>query len=69
MLTLDRHSSDLVWEHQYPSPVVAVYLLRSGPSGSLVTVPFTSVADETLDHLTKQRTDQQQRYGSLDMQL
>jgi serine/threonine-protein kinase/endoribonuclease IRE1 len=42
-----------LWEENYGSPVIAMYLLENE---GLVSVPFTSVAEETLDHLVMQFT-------------
>jgi hypothetical protein len=37
-----------LWEENYESPVIAMYLLQNE---GLVSMPFTVVAEETLDHL------------------
>lgn len=47
-MTFDRHSGSLLWEQDYGSPLVAIYL-RYGQD--LTTIPFTSVEDTTLDKL------------------
>ncbi|XP_013384368.1 serine/threonine-protein kinase/endoribonuclease IRE1 isoform X2 [Lingula anatina] len=51
LVTLDAETGEIVWHKDYGSPVVAVYVLESD---SLHKVPFTSMASETLDHLTNQ---------------
>ena len=56
VLTLDRHSGDLLWEQDFNSPVVGIYGLLhdvSKPSDGigLVTIPFTSLSDDTLQNL------------------
>ena len=50
-LSLDRRVGSLLWEHDYGSPVIAMYILENE---GLMSVPFTSVAEETMDHLITQ---------------
>ncbi|XP_012256735.2 serine/threonine-protein kinase/endoribonuclease IRE1 [Athalia rosae] len=50
LVTLDRRLGVALWELDLESPVVAVYTVNDD---GLVSVPFTSVADDTLDHLLK----------------
>ncbi|CAL7941148.1 unnamed protein product [Xylocopa violacea] len=50
IVTVDRRLGIILWELDVQSPVIAVYIVRED---SLLTVPFTSVADETLDLLLK----------------
>lgn len=52
-VSLDRRVGTFLWEQNYGSPVIAMYLLQNE---GLVSVPFTSVAEETLDHLVTQFT-------------
>lgn len=40
----------ILWELDVQSPVIAVYIVRED---GLLTVPFTSVADETLNLILK----------------
>ncbi|XP_068087142.1 serine/threonine-protein kinase/endoribonuclease IRE1 [Anabrus simplex] len=47
-ITLNRRLGRLLWKHDYGSPIIGIYVLDSD---RLVAVPFTSVAEETLDHL------------------
>ncbi|XP_053987934.1 serine/threonine-protein kinase/endoribonuclease IRE1 [Hylaeus volcanicus] len=50
IVTIDRRLGIVLWELDVKSPVIAVYIVRDE---GLLTVPFTSVADETLDLLLK----------------
>ncbi|XP_003699825.1 serine/threonine-protein kinase/endoribonuclease Ire1 isoform X2 [Megachile rotundata] len=50
IVTVDRRLGVVLWELDVQSPVIAVYIVEEG---GLLTVPFTSVADETLDLLLK----------------
>ncbi|CAK9817696.1 Serine/threonine-protein kinase/endoribonuclease ire-1 [Anthophora quadrimaculata] len=50
IVTVDRKLGIVLWELDVQSPVIAVYIVRED---GLLTVPFTSVADETLDLLLK----------------
>ncbi|KOC68783.1 Serine/threonine-protein kinase/endoribonuclease ire-1 [Habropoda laboriosa] len=50
IVTVDRRLGIVLWELDVQSPVIAVYIIRED---GLLTVPFTSVADETLDLLLK----------------
>lgn len=50
-LSIDRHLGSPLWQHDYGSPVIAMYILEES---GLVAVPFTSIAEETLDHLVLQ---------------
>ncbi|XP_049868992.1 serine/threonine-protein kinase/endoribonuclease ire-1 [Pectinophora gossypiella] len=48
VMSFDRKTGDLVWSHNLETPVVAAYLLdRDG----LISVPFNSIGDDTLDHI------------------
>lgn len=49
-MSMDRISGQFLWKVDLGSPVVATYLLT--PSG-LLSVPFTSVASQTLQMLEK----------------
>ncbi|XP_074647988.1 serine/threonine-protein kinase/endoribonuclease IRE1-like isoform X2 [Tubulanus polymorphus] len=51
MVTLDSRNGDVLWTQDFKSPVVAMYSL--GIDG-LHKIPFTTVAPETLQHLTGQ---------------
>ncbi|KAL3877911.1 hypothetical protein ACJMK2_035553 [Sinanodonta woodiana] len=51
-VTLDSRTGEILWHHQFDSPVVAMYTLNS--EKNLQKVPFTSFAPETLEHLTGQ---------------
>lgn len=48
LLTMDRRRGTLLWEIDFGSPVVGVYLLDSD---GLLSVPFTGLATNTLTHL------------------
>lgn len=70
ILTLDRHSGDLLWQNDFHSPVVGMYTLIhdiSNPSDEigLVPVPFTSLSTDTLqnlaDKLSKLSTEEERR--------
>ncbi|KAJ0177114.1 hypothetical protein K1T71_007123 [Dendrolimus kikuchii] len=48
IMSFDRKTGDLVWSHNLETPVVAAYILdRDG----LISVPFNSIGDDTLDHI------------------
>lgn len=47
-MSFNRKTGDLVWALNFETPVVAAYLLdRDG----LISVPFNSIGDDTLDHI------------------
>ncbi|KOX79225.1 Serine/threonine-protein kinase/endoribonuclease ire-1 [Melipona quadrifasciata] len=48
IVTVDRRLGIILWELDVQSPVIAVYIVRED---GLLTVPFTSVADQTLNLL------------------
>ncbi|XP_068631729.1 serine/threonine-protein kinase/endoribonuclease IRE1 [Battus philenor] len=53
IMSFDRKTGDLVWSHNLETPVVAAYLLdREG----LISVPFNSIGDDTLDHIMEDAT-------------
>ncbi|XP_045525951.1 serine/threonine-protein kinase/endoribonuclease IRE1 [Pieris brassicae] len=53
IMSFARKSGDLVWSHNFETPVVAAYLLdRDG----LISVPFNSIGDDTLDHIMEDAT-------------
>ncbi|XP_045535533.1 serine/threonine-protein kinase/endoribonuclease IRE1 [Papilio machaon] len=53
IMSFDRKTGDLVWSHNFETPVVAAYLLdREG----LISVPFNSIGDDTLDHIMEDAT-------------
>ncbi|XP_050670962.1 serine/threonine-protein kinase/endoribonuclease IRE1 [Leptidea sinapis] len=53
VMSFDRKTGDLVWSHHLETPVVAAYLLdRDG----LISVPFNSIGDDTLDHIMEDAT-------------
>ncbi|KAL0892911.1 hypothetical protein ABMA27_014590 [Loxostege sticticalis] len=53
LMSFDRKTGDLVWSHNFETPVVAAYLLdREG----LISVPFSSIGDDTLDHIMEDAT-------------
>ena len=62
-LSLDRRVGSLLWEHDYGSPVIAMYVLENE---GLVSVPFTSVAEETMDHLVTQFTSSSEQIRTSD---
>nr|CAD7199765.1 unnamed protein product [Timema douglasi] len=64
-MTLDRRLGSLMWEGDYGSPVIAMYLLENE---GLTSVPFTSVADETLNHLLTRLTSEPS-FGPEDIKL
>ncbi|CAG9094292.1 unnamed protein product [Plutella xylostella] len=48
VMSFNRKTGDLVWALNFETPVVAAYLLdRDG----LISVPFNSIGDDTLDHI------------------
>ncbi|CAK1547091.1 unnamed protein product [Leptosia nina] len=53
IMSFARKTGDLVWSHNFETPVVAAYLLdRDG----LISVPFNSIGDDTLDHIMEDAT-------------
>lgn len=50
IVTLDRKKGSLIWEQDFSSPVIAVFLL--GREG-LLSVPFTTVSEQVLTEVTK----------------
>ncbi|XP_045115482.1 serine/threonine-protein kinase/endoribonuclease IRE1-like isoform X2 [Portunus trituberculatus] len=52
ILTVDQHTGSLLWTLEMDSPLVAMYFL--GPDGSLLTVPITTVAPQTLAHFIRE---------------
>ncbi|CAG7727004.1 unnamed protein product [Allacma fusca] len=50
ILTYDRESGQLLWQSDLQSPVIALYSIDTSLS-SLVSVPFTAVASETLNRI------------------
>lgn len=48
LVTLERATGSLIWQLDCKSPVVDIYILESK---GLLKVPFTSVAEPTLDQL------------------
>lgn len=51
VITMDRRTHRHLWSSKYGSPVIGVYILDSE---GLISCPFTSVAEETLDALADQ---------------
>ncbi|XP_034247460.1 serine/threonine-protein kinase/endoribonuclease IRE1 [Thrips palmi] len=51
VITMDRRTHRHLWSSNYGSPVIGVYLLDTE---GLISCPFTSVAEETLDALADQ---------------
>lgn len=51
VITMDRRTHTHLWSGKYESPVIGVYILDSD---GLISCPFTSVAEETLDALAVQ---------------
>lgn len=49
MVTLDKESGEVLWAHNYGSPVVGIYLWHQD---SLRRVPHLNLAMETLRYLT-----------------
>lgn len=56
-VTLDRSKGTFMWQKDLSSPVVAVFLL--GPDG-LLSVPFTTVSDDSLRNIVEYARDGQQ---------
>ncbi|CAB3223992.1 unnamed protein product [Arctia plantaginis] len=54
VMSFDRKTGDLVWSHNFETPVVAAYLLDSREG--LISVPFNSIGDDTLDHIMEDAT-------------
>lgn len=54
VMSFDRKTGDLVWSHNFETPVVAAYLLDS--RDGLISVPFNSIGDDTLDHIMEDAT-------------
>lgn len=50
IVTLDRKKGTLIWEHDFSTPVIAVFLL--GREG-LLSVPFTTVSEQVLHEVSK----------------
>ena len=76
ILTLDRHSGDLLWQNDFNSPVVGMYALLhdiSNPSDGmgLVPIPFTSLSTDTLQNLASKlsQTSEQERRITGDTKL
>lgn len=60
IMSFDRKTGDLVWSHNLETPVVAAYLLdRDG----LISVPFNSIGDDTLDHIMEDATTLSNGHG------
>lgn len=57
IVTLDRAKGTFLWQKDLKSPVIAAFLL--GPDG-LLSVPFTTVSDETLKSIVDYARDGQQ---------
>lgn len=55
-VTLDRKKGTFMWLQQLESPVVATFLM--GPDGML-SVPFTTVSDATLNNIIEFARDGQ----------
>lgn len=56
ILTLDRHSGDLLWQSDFDSPIVGMYGLvrdvsKLNEGVGLVPIPFTSLSADTLHNL------------------
>lgn len=56
VLTYDRESSQLLWQKEIESPIIAVYTVDCD-SSNLISVPFNPIAPETLTRL-KSETSQ-----------
>ena len=78
VLTLDRHSGDLLWQQDFNSPVVGMYGLIHDVTNvpnvnviGLVDVPFTSLAVETLQNLASRldKSSEQERRITGDTKL
>lgn len=54
MVTLDRKLGKVLWELDLESPVIAAYSIRKD---GLITVPFTSVGEETLGNMLERFVD------------
>ncbi|XP_038211674.1 serine/threonine-protein kinase/endoribonuclease IRE1 [Zerene cesonia] len=53
IMSFNRKTGDLVWSHNFETPVIAAYLLdREG----LISVPFNSIGDDTMDHIMEDAT-------------
>lgn len=56
IITMDRTRGVLMWDHDFGSPIVAIYMLDSD---GLLNIPFTSMANHTLEYLaSNQLVDQ-----------
>lgn len=53
-----------MWQMQHDSPVIAMYLLETR---GLLNVPFTSIAESTLDNLIEEVN--QMKYSQLGMEF
>ncbi|KAL1497233.1 hypothetical protein ABEB36_008228 [Hypothenemus hampei] len=51
VLTLDRRRGNLLWEKDFHSPIIAMYLLSFD---GLVKVPFTSLSNHTINYLASE---------------
>lgn len=64
ILTLDKDTGSLLWQMQHDSPVIAMYLLETR---GLLNVPFTSIAESTLDNLIEEVS--QRKYSQLGVEF
>ena len=55
-VTLDRKKGTFLWQKFFDSPVVAAFLLGSE---GLLSVPFTTVSDDTLKSIVEYARDGQ----------
>lgn len=55
-VTLDRKKGTFLWQKYFNSPVVATFLLNSD---GLLSVPFTTVSDDTLKNIVEYARDGQ----------
>ncbi|KAG8189961.1 hypothetical protein JTE90_009100 [Oedothorax gibbosus] len=56
ILSVGKRKGNIMWYHDYGSPVVGLYLM--GPEG-LQSVPFHSLSPITLEHITQAQTSSQ----------
>ena len=57
-MTLDSRNGDVMWNRDFGSPIVAMYMFDND---GLRKIPFNSMASETLQHLTGQLSSNEWR--------
>lgn len=60
VMSFNRKTGDLVWSHNFETPVIAAYLLDTN---GLISVPFNSIGDDTLDHIMEDASTLRNGHG------